>query len=382
MPAPDPVDLTAQLIRCRSVTPADDGALEVVSDMLSAAGFRVTRIDRNGIGNIHARYGRVGPVLGFNGHTDVVPTGDGWSHDPFGAEIAEGRIWGRGAADMKSGVAAWISAAIGFVDSTPDFDGSLAILITGDEEGEALDGTTAILDWMAAEGETLDACVVGEPTCPQRLGDMVKIGRRGSLTAHLTAKGIQGHAAYPHRACNPLPPLVALLDRLARWELDTGTDHFDPSTLALTTVDVGNPATNVIPAEARATLNIRFNDRHSGASLVAELESMCRAASVEGVEITMTTKISGESFITQPGEFVAGVVAAIRHETGIEPELSTSGGTSDARFIQRICPVVEFGLVGQTMHKSDENVPIADIAALASVYRRVIDGYFGKASHG
>ena len=374
----DPVELTAALVRCPSVTPEEGGAIALLAERLAAAGFAVHRADRNGIANLHARWGTRGPVLGFNGHTDVVPPGDPatWRHPPFAAAVEGGRIFGRGAADMKSGVAAFAAAAIDFVAATPPA-GSIVLAITGDEEGAGDDGTLAILDWMAANGERIDHCLVGEPTCPERLGDMMKIGRRGSLTARLTAYGTQGHSAYPDRAKNPLPALVRLLDRLATRRLDGGTAHFGPSTLAITTIDTGNPASNVIPAEARATVNIRFNDTHSGASLSAWIEQEAdRAASAFGVGIAVRVKVSGESFLTRPGRFTDLVARAVAEGTGITPALSTSGGTSDARFIQSHCPVVEFGIVGATMHQTDESVDIADIHALKDVYARILAAYF------
>ncbi len=374
----DPVDLTRALIRCPSVAPEDGGAIPMLQDMLEKAGFRCNRPDRGGILNLHARWGTVGPVFGFNGHTDVVPPGEGWTDDPYSAVVRDGKVWGRGAADMKSGVAAFVSAATGFVADNPGLDGSIAILITGDEEADAVDGTIAILDWMREAGEGLDACLVGEPTCPERMGDMMKIGRRGSLTCWITATGVQGHSAYPHRARNPLPPLLSLLDRLARWEMDAGSDHFDPSTLAVTTVDVGNPATNVIPERARATVNIRFNDHHTGAAIIETVRGwMEEAAEGTGVTLSMESKISGESFITEPGPLSECIAAAVEVETGVVPELSTTGGTSDARFMRAICPVVEFGLVGKTLHKVDEHVEITDIEALTRIYRRVLDRWFG-----
>lgn len=373
----DPVNLTADLIRCPSVTPEEGGAIRLLHETLEPLGFRCERVDRNGIANLYARYGDGGPVFGFNGHTDVVPPGEGWTDDPFAGAIRDGRLWGRGACDMKSGVAAFVAAAAEFVQA--GFDGSLAILITGDEEGDGIDGTDAILDWMAANDQRLDACIVGEPTCPERMGDMMKIGRRGSMTAYLTARGMQGHAAYPHRARNPLPPLVALLHRLATWRLDEGTAHFDPSTLAITTVDVGNPASNVIPDRASATVNIRFNDAHTSAGIAATIrEWIAEAMADTGVEIDLLTKVSGESFITEPGPLSEAVAAAVEAETGVVPVLSTSGGTSDARFIQRVCPVVEFGLVGQTMHKTDEHVAVDDIHALKRIYLRVLEGWFAR----
>ena len=310
----DPVDLTAALIRCPSVTPEEGGAIALLQPMLAAAGFRTARADRGGIANLFARWGSAGPVLGFNGHTDVVPPGDpaAWRHAPFAAVVEDGRLYGRGAADMKSGVAAFVAAAIDFVAATPP-RGSIVVTVTGDEEGDGTDGTAAILDWMAAEGERMDHCLVGEPTCPARMGEMVKIGRRGSLTARLTAYGAQGHSAYPERAKNPLPALVRLLDRLASRELDAGTGHFGPSTLAITTIDVGNPASNVIPAEARATVNIRFNDAHSGRSLSDWIEEEAdRAAAAFGVGIAARFEISGESFLTEPGPFTDLVVARRR----------------------------------------------------------------------
>jgi succinyl-diaminopimelate desuccinylase len=376
----DPVDMTARLVRCASVTPADEGALDLLQGVLTGAGFHCTRVDRNGTPNLFARWGRKGAnrSFGFNGHTDVVPVGDraAWTHDPFGAEISDGILWGRGATDMKSGVAAFVAAACDFVTATPP-DGAVIVTITGDEEGPAHDGTTAILDWMATQGEAMSACIVGEPTCPERLGDMMKIGRRGSLTARITAQGVQGHSAYPHRAKNPLHALVRLLDRLASHELDTGTDHFDPSTLAVVTVDTGNPASNVIPARATATVNIRFNDAHTGASLTGWLRS--EAGSVQaatGVTLNVASDISGESFVTPPGDLTRLVAAAVTAETGVTPVPSTSGGTSDARFVKDHCPVVEFGLVGKTMHQVDEHVETAQIDALKRVYMRVLAAYF------
>ena len=377
---PDPVDLTARLIRCPSVTPAEGGALALLEAELSAAGFTCTRVDRGKTSNLFARWGARGAnrSFGFNGHTDVVPTGDpaAWRFPPFSGELAEGKLWGRGACDMKSGVAAFVSAAIGFVQDTPP-DGAVILTITGDEEGEATDGTVALLDWMAANGEKMTHCLVGEPTSPSVMGEMMKNGRRGSLTAHIVAQGVQGHAAYPHRAKNPLPALVALLDRLARHELDQGTALFDPSTLAITGVDTGNSASNVIPASARAMLNIRFNDLHSGASLTEWLRSECAAAeAASGIGMALTVKVSGESFVTEPGWFTELVAGAVQAECGVRPALSTSGGTSDARFVKDHCPVVEFGLVGASMHKTDEHVEVAHIRQLTAIYRRMLETYF------
>jgi succinyl-diaminopimelate desuccinylase len=299
-----------------------------------------------------------------------------WTHDPFGAEVVDGWMYGRGATDMKSGVAAFAAAAIDFVRQTPP-DGAVILAITGDEEDAATDGTVALLDWMAANGEQMSVCLVGEPTCPNVMGEMMKVGRRGSLTAHFVARGVQGHSAYPHRANNPLTAMVRLMDKLASHELDQGTDHFDPSTLAITTIDTGNPATNVIPAACRATVNIRFNDSHSGASISDWLRA--EAAAVQAatkVEFDVKIKISGESFVTPPGELSALIAKAVQAETGVEPALSTSGGTSDARFVKDHCPVVEFGLVGKTMHQVDERVEIAQIHQLKTIYTRILTDYF------
>ena len=378
--SPDPVDLSARLIRCPSVTPEEGGALALLEAELGAAGFDCTRVDRGGVPNLFARWGAKGhpKTLGFNGHTDVVPPGDpaDWSDDPFWGGIRDGQLWGRGAADMKTGVAAFAAAAIDFVRETPP-DGAVILAITGDEEGEARNGTLALLDWMKAEGEAMAACVVGEPTCPGTMGEMMKIGRRGSMTAYLTATGVQGHSAYPHRAKNPLHAMVRLLDRLASRPLDGGTGHFDPSTLAVVTVDTGNPANNVIPAACRATVNIRFNDAHTSASLRTWIEDeMAGIAEETGIGFDMTVKVSGESFLTPPGPLSDLVAGAVEAETGVRPALSTSGGTSDARFVKDHCPVVEFGLVGATMHKVDERVEVDHIRQLAAIYRRILADYF------
>lgn len=376
----DPVALTADLIRCPSVTPADEGALDILHDLLSDAGFDCAWADRGGIRNLYARWGQKAhaKTFGFNGHTDVVPIGDegAWSMPPFGAEIKDGVMYGRGTTDMKSGVAAFAAAAVDFVTQTPP-DGAIVLAITGDEEGDAVDGTTALLAHMNATGEQLDVCLVGEPTCPEQMGDMIKIGRRGSMTAWITVTGKQGHSAYPHRALNPLPAMVRLMDRLASHKLDAGTKHFDPSTLAVVTVDTGNPATNVIPAQCAATVNIRFNDTHSGASLSDWLRAETARIETEfGVQTQMNIKVSGESFLTPPGALSTLVSHAVEAETGVTPALSTTGGTSDARFIKDHCPVVEFGLVGQSMHQVDEHVDVAHIQQLKSIYGRILKDYF------
>ena len=376
----DPVRLTADLIRCPSVTPVEGGALQMLQELLSQAGFTCTRVDRGGIANLFARWGDKGHArsFGFNGHTDVVPLGDeaAWTMPPFGAEIKEGVMYGRGTTDMKSGVAAFAAAAIDFVTQTPP-DGAVILTITGDEEGDAIDGTTALLDYMDSNNEKMDVCLVGEPTCPNTMGEMIKIGRRGSMTAWFTVTGKQGHSAYPHRANNPLTAMARLMDRLASHELDQGTAHFDASTLAVVTIDTGNPATNVIPAQSRATVNIRFNDSHTGASLSSWLQAeVDQITEAFGVDVEMVIKISGESFITPPGALSDLVAAAVTAETGVTPELSTTGGTSDARFVKHHCPVVEFGLVGKTMHQVDENVPVEQITQLKSIYSRILKDYF------
>ncbi|MBS1301842.1 succinyl-diaminopimelate desuccinylase [Loktanella sp. SALINAS62] len=376
----DPVDLTARLVRCASVTPAEGGALVLLADLLTDAGFDCTRVDRGGVANLYARWGHKGAnrSFGFNGHTDVVPIGnpDDWTVDPFGADIRDGFLWGRGATDMKSGVAAFAAAACDFVRDTPP-DGAVILAITGDEEGDAQDGTTALLDWMAAHGEAMTDCLVGEPTSPNHMGEAMKIGRRGSMTAWFTFTGQQGHSAYPHRAKNPLPAMARLMDRLALASLDDGTDHFDASTLAVVTMDTGNPATNVIPASCRATVNIRFNDSHTGTALTDWLQAHLDAVAQDtGIAIAMTVKISGESFLTPPGPLSDLIGRAVQAELGRTPELSTSGGTSDARFVKDHCPVVEFGLVGKTMHQVDEKVPVQDIHTLKAIYGRILRDYF------
>lgn len=373
----DPAILTADLIRCASVTPQEGGALQLLERLLAAHGFQCTRVDRGEVSNLFARWGK-GKTFGFNGHTDVVPVGDlkAWSVDPFGAENRDGFLYGRGATDMKSGVAAFAAAAIDFVKESPP-DGSVVLAITGDEEGPAKDGTVALLDWMQAQGERMDHCLVGEPTCPDVMGDMIKIGRRGSMNGYFTVTGVQGHAAYPHRANNPLPAMARLIDQLSTASLDAGTEHFDASTLAVVTMDTGNPATNVIPAQCRATVNMRFNDAHSGASLTNWLQEHAdKVAKAFDVRIDLEVVISGESFITPPGELSDLVAHAVQVETNRTPVLSTSGGTSDARFVQHHCPVVEFGLVGKTMHQVDERVEIAQIHQLKSIYTRILRDYF------
>ncbi len=375
----DPVDLTARLIRCPSVTPHEGGALILLAEVLTGAGFTCTRVDRGHTPNLFARWGAKGHprTFGFNGHTDVVPVGDAaaWTSDPFGGAMRGGELWGRGATDMKSGVACFVAAACDLVRRGPD--GAIVLAITGDEEGDATDGTVALLEWMKREGEAMSVCLVGEPTSQETLGDMMKIGRRGSMTAKFAVTGVQGHSAYPHRARNPVHAIARLMDSLATHELDRGTEHFDASTLAVTTIDVGNTATNVIPARAAATVNIRFNDAHTSATLTRWLEAQAsEVARATGCQIAMEVRVSGESFLTPPGPLSDLIAKAIRAETGSDPTLSTTGGTSDARFVKDHCPVVEFGLPGRTMHQVDERVPIDDIRLLKQVYARILRDYF------
>jgi succinyl-diaminopimelate desuccinylase len=382
----DPVDLTARLVRCPSVTPEDAGAIPLLEETLATAGFETFRADRGGISNLVARWGPKGHphTLGFNGHTDVVPPGDAgaWAHDPFGGTVRDGALWGRGSADMKSGVAAFVAAASDLVGEAPP-DGAIVITVTGDEEGENVDGTPAILDWMRENGETVAACIVGEPTCPTTMGELIKIGRRGALTAFFTATGVQGHAAYPHKARNPLPALCRLMDRLASARIDEGTEHFDPTTVAVVSVETGNSAVNVIPAAARATVNVRFTDTHSSDTISAWLrEEAAKVSGETGIGIEIATRVSGESFLTPPGEFTDLVVRAVTEVTGVTPVLSTSGGTSDARFMKALCPVVEFGLVGDTMHQTDEHVLVEHIHELKAVYRRILEMWFAEAPSG
>ena len=378
------LDIARDLIRCASVTPADEGALDVVQRYLSAAGFVCERVTFSAPGtpdidNLYARIGTQAPCLMFAGHTDVVPPGDPahWRFPPFSAEVTEGQLWGRGAVDMKGGLAASMAAAIAHVATHGTPKGSIAFLITGDEEGPAVNGTVKLLDWAKARGETFDHCILGEPTNPDALGDMIKIGRRGSLTGRLTIHGKQGHVGYPHLADNPVPRMVRVLAALKASPLDAGTAHFDASNLEVTTVDVGNSATNVIPGAARATFNIRFNDLWTPDTLAAEIAARVRAAEPDARLDLAFDPTNAVAFLTSPGPFVDLVTEAVAAETGRRPVLSTTGGTSDARFIQAHCPVVEFGLVGQTMHAVDERTPVADLERLALIYGRVLDAYFG-----
>lgn len=383
----DPVVLTQALIRCPSVTPAEGGALALLATVLSAEGFKVERpvFSEPGmpdIENLYARIGNEGPVFVIAGHTDVVPPGDlaAWTRDPFSAEIVDGVLHGRGACDMKGGLAAMVAAAIRYRRANPDAPGSVAFLITGDEEGPAVNGTVKLLAWADARGERFDHCLLGEPTNPAAMSDMIKIGRRGSLTGKLTVQGIQGHVGYPHLAQNPIRGMVRLLAGLEASPLDAGTEHFDPSNLEVTTLDVGNPATNVIPAQAKAVFNIRFNDLWTPETLAAEIERRLREAAGNAVRYEISFEpTNAVAFLTQPGPFVAMVADAVEAETGKRPALSTTGGTSDARFIKNYCPVVEYGVVGQTMHQIDERVAIADLAALERITHRLLTSYFAAA---
>ena len=374
----DPVDLTRDLIRRASVTPADAGAMDIVQEALSELGFACRRMSFGGIENLYARLGTAGPNLCFAGHTDVVPVGDeaAWTSPPFAAEVADGVLIGRGAADMKSAIAAFIAAVARTLEQGPPA-GSISLLITGDEEGVATHGTRAVVEALMAEGERIDHCIVGEPTSSAVLGDMAKIGRRGSINAAIAVEGRQGHVAYPDRAANPVPVLVRLLARLESRELDRGYEGFQPSNLEVTTIDVGNAATNVIPARATARLNIRFNPAHTGKALADWItgEAQAAGAGFDG-RVTVMPSISGEAFLTKPGAFTDLVAGAIAETVAVTPDLSTTGGTSDARFIRAMCPVVEFGLVGATMHAVDERVAVADIEALSRIYQRIIERYF------
>ncbi len=375
-----PLALARALIRCPSVTPEDAGALDVLEAALSGLGFACHRLPFEEPGtarvdNLYARRGDGRPNFCFAGHTDVVPTGErtAWTRDPFAAQVEDGVLYGRGASDMKGAIAAFVAALARFGECGAS-GGSISLLITGDEEGPAVNGTRKVLDWLAARGETLDVCLVGEPTNPDEVGEMVKIGRRGSLNGTLRVAGRQGHVAYPALADNPLPRLVALLDALLALELDAGTDHFQPSRLELTSVDVGNEATNVIPGAAAARFNIRFNDRHTGASLEHALRACLDAV---GEPYELATELSGEAFVTPPGRLSAIVAESVTAVTGMTPALSTTGGTSDARFIKDHCPVAEFGLIGRTMHRSDECVPVDALERLADIYLGVLERYFG-----
>jgi succinyl-diaminopimelate desuccinylase len=378
----DPVSLTRDLVRCRSVTPEEGGALDHLQRVLEPAGFRCWRLPFGEVDNLFARIGKGAPHLCFAGHTDVVPPGDeaDWALAPFGGETQGGELYGRGAVDMKGGVACFVAAALEFAAARDGTAGSISLLITGDEEGPATNGTVKVLGWMAANGQVPDHCLVGEPTNPDRLGQSIKIGRRGSMNGELTVTGVQGHSAYPHRADNPVPKIARMLDRLASAALDEGSDHFEPSTLAITSVDVGNPASNVIPARATARFNIRYNDRHSRDAVEAWVARHCDQVAGElGGGYELTFHHGGDCFLTEPGPLVDVLNDAIEAETGARAALTTNGGTSDARFIKDHCPVIEFGLVGQTMHQVDERVAVADLERLTAIYGGFLERYFDTA---
>jgi succinyl-diaminopimelate desuccinylase len=370
-----------ELIRCRSVTPEEAGALRYLERELSAGGFKCQRLPFGEQGtpevdNLYARIGTGSPHICFAGHIDVVPPGDeaAWRHPPFAAEIDGGVLYGRGAVDMKGGIAAALAAVLQFLSEKGEtFGGSISFLITADEEGPSINGTRKVVDWLAARGEKPDACVLGEPTSEEAAGDTIKIGRRGSLNCQLKVHGVQGHAAYPEKARNPLPALVGALSLLKSRPLDSGTEHFQPSNLEITSVDTGNPATNVIPAAATARFNIRFNDRHTSDSLKAWIGGQVSAAlGGSGVDYALEYEPAAESFVTEPGGFVQMLSNAVQAETGEPPVLSTGGGTSDARFIKNLCPVAELGPLNATAHKVDECVAIADLERLAAIYTRFL----------
>ncbi len=377
----NPLSLAQALIRCQTVTPtSSSNALDTLERALQTLGFLTWRVPfpRTGppeVDNLYARLGTKGRNFCFAGHVDVVPPGPGWTVDPFAATVVNSHLFGRGAVDMKGAIACFVAAVARILGCQKNLPGSVSLLITGDEEGVALHGTRRVLSWLHEHEEKLDACLVGEPTNPHSLGEMIKIGRRGSLNAQLHVFGLQGHVAYPHLADNPLDRLLSMLMALRSYPLDNGSAHFQPSTLTLTNFDVGNSSPNVIPAEARAAFNIRFNDRQTGEGLKRWIRSCCDSI---GGRYALTCTVSGEPFLTAPGQLTHVVHKAVHEVTGHTPVLSTSGGTSDARFIQTVCPVVEFGLVGRTMHKKDESTSLADLEVLTEIYQHVLEGYFAN----
>ena len=379
----DPIALAQALIRCPSVTPADAGALGLLENALRPLGFACERMRFEATGtapidNLYARFGNASPHFCFAGHTDVVPPGDTslWRHDPFAAEIRDGVLYGRGAADMKSAIAAFAAAASRHIAKGP-FKGSIGFLITGDEEGDAVNGTEKMLAALAARAETIDHCLVGEPTATAAAGDAIKIGRRGSMKVELKVKGVQGHTAYPQRATNPIPILAEIVTRLADEPLDKGSEHFEPSTLVFTTFDVGNPASNVSPATARAVCNIRFNDCQTPEGLLKRIETAASGVTkMRGGAFEAKLAVGGKVFLTSPGAYTELLARSIARVTNARPAYSTSGGTSDARFIKSYCPVAEVGLPGATMHKVDECMPVSEIEKLAAIYAAVLEAYF------
>lgn len=381
----DALTIARDLLRCPSVTPADAGALGVLESLLKEAGFDVHRVTFSepgtaDIDNLYARIGTEAPHIVFAGHTDVVPAGDeaAWTRGAFSGDVKDGYLYGRGAVDMKGGIACCVAAALDYLAANDGKSkGSISFLITGDEEDIAVNGTIKLLKWAAARGETFDHCLLGEPSNVNEIGDCIKVGRRGSQSGTLIVDGTQGHVAYPHRAANPVPDIATLIAALSGDPLDQGTDHFQPSNLEFTSVDVGNPAWNVIPAQARARFNIRYNDCHTRASLQALIEQRVAAASGNRIKAHVVWEPSNsDAFLTQPGQFTDLVVASVEEVTGRKPDLNTGGGTSDARFITNYCPVLEFGLVGQTMHQVDERTPVADLEKLTTIYRSILNRYF------
>ena len=376
----DPIALAQALIRQQTVNPCHDGAQDVLADALESLGFRTKRYPFEGVDNLYARLGGAAPNLCFAGHTDVVPVGDaaGWTVDPFGAEIRDGIMYGRGTSDMKGAIAAFVSASARYIADHGMPQGSISLLITGDEEGPGLHGTRRLLPAVIADGEVLDHCIVGEPTSEDRIADIVKNGRRGSLNAVLKAVGKQGHAAYPEKSANPMPVLLDALQKLREIKLDTGSPGFQPSNLEITTIDVGNVAHNVIPAQATAKFNIRFNPNHTGADLMARLEQLIGGGR-DGVTLTLDMRVTGEAFYTKPGKLTDLIVSAVEAETGRKPDLTTGGGTSDARYIKDVCPVAELGVRNEMAHKVDENIPVDEIETLCRIYYRLLAGYFAAA---
>lgn len=376
----DPISLAQALIRQQTVNPCHDGAQDILADALESLGFRTKRYPFDGVDNLYARLGGQAPNLCFAGHTDVVPIGDaaGWTVDPFGAEIRDGIMYGRGTSDMKGAIAAFVSATARYLGDHGMPQGSISLLITGDEEGPGLHGTRRLLPAVVADGEVLDHCIVGEPTSEDRIADIVKNGRRGSLNAVLKAVGKQGHAAYPEKSANPMPVLLDALQKLRDLKLDNGSPGFQPSNLEITTIDVGNTAHNVIPAQAMAKFNIRFNPNHTGADLMARLSQLIGAGR-DGVTLTLDMRVTGEAFYTKPGRLTDLIVGAVEAETGRKPDLTTGGGTSDARYIKDVCPVAELGVRNEMAHKVDEHIPVDEIETLCRIYYRLLAGYFAAA---
>jgi succinyl-diaminopimelate desuccinylase len=376
----DPIGLAQALIRQQTVNPCHDGAQDVLADALESLGFRTKRYHFDGVDNLYARLGGSAPNFCFAGHTDVVPVGDaaGWTVDPFGAEIRDGVMYGRGTSDMKGAIAAFVSAAARYLADHGAPNGSISLLITGDEEGPGLHGTRRLLPAVIADGETIDHCIVGEPTSEDVIADIVKNGRRGSLNAVIKAVGKQGHAAYPEKSANPMPVLLDALQKLRGMKLDNGSPGFQPSNLEITTIDVGNAAHNVIPAQATAKFNIRFNPNHKSADLMARIEQLI-GTTQNGVSLTLEQRVTGEAFYTKPGKLTDLIVAAVKAETGREPQLTTGGGTSDARYIKDVCPVAELGVRNEMAHKVDECIPVDEIETLCRIYYRLLASYFAAA---